>query len=218
MKEKRPPPPVPGTGGLKALKPAADTCRACPIGDRATQAVVGEGPRHAGAMLVGEQPGNDEDLAGRPFVGPSGRLLGRALEAAGVERAEVYVTNAVKHFKWTTGRYPKKRLHQRPSAGEVKACRPWLEREIGLVRPRVIVCLGATAALAVFGRAVSIRSLAGRVHEDLALAPAVVVTYHPSSALRAITPEQRRFFERAITEALRLAKRQLGRPAGRKAA
>ena len=137
---------------LPALREAAAACHACPLWRRATQTVFGEGPVRAPLLLVGEQPGDEEDRAGHPFVGPAGRLLSRALEEAGVDRAQAFVTNAVKHFKWTMPERGKRRIHEKPNAAEVRACNPWLLDEIAAVEPRVIVCLGATAAQALLPR------------------------------------------------------------------
>ena len=141
---------LPDRPTLKIVADVAAGCKACDLYKRGTQTVFGEGPRRAGMMLVGEQPGDAEDLAGHPFVGPAGKLLDRALEQAGIDRAAVYVTNVVKHFKWEPR--GKRRIHAKPNAGEISACRPWLETEIALVRPRALVCLGATAAQALLGK------------------------------------------------------------------
>jgi DNA polymerase len=149
-----------------------------------TQTVFGEGPASARVMVVGEQPGDAEDQAGRPFVGPSGKLLDRAFDAAGIERDDVYVTNAVKHFKWAKEAGGKRRIHKTPNAAEVRACYPWLETEIGLVKPAVIVCLGATAAKALLGRGFSVMKSRG-IPIESELAPVVFATVHPSSVLRA---------------------------------
>lgn len=158
-----------------------DACRRCPLWERATQAVAGEGPAQAGLVLVGEQPGDEEDLQGRPFVGPAGRVLDRALVAAGIKRDETYVTNAVKHFKWEPR--GKRRLHRTPAQREVEACRAWLEAELAHVAPRVIVALGATAAFALTGSRHAIASLRGDTLQ--AHGASLVVTYHPSAILRA---------------------------------
>src|SRR6476619_5012906 len=144
---------IPARPTLERLGEAAAGCRGCDLWAQATRTVFGEGPKRAEVVLVGEQPGDQEDRQGHPFVGPSGRLLDEGLEAAGIDRRRVYVTNAVKHFKFVRIELTKRRLHKKPSAGEVKACRPWLEEEIRLVRPRVIVALGATAAQALLGPA-----------------------------------------------------------------
>jgi uracil-DNA glycosylase len=177
------------TAGLDELRTRAASCRQCDLWERASQTVFGEGPAHAGAMLVGEQPGDAEDRAGHPFVGPAGRLLDEALETAGISRHEVYVTNAVKHFKWEPR--GKRRLHSKPNHAEVNACRPWLEAEIGVVRPKVIVCLGATATLAVLGPNVRVMKDRGTPLRSN-LAPFALVTVHPSSLLRMPDPEARR--------------------------
>ncbi len=173
---------VPAQRSLPALREAARTCRACPLWERATQTVFGTGPPRAELMLVGEQPGDEEDLAGLPFVGPAGRLLDRALEAVSIDRRSVYVTNAVKHFKWEVR--GKRRIHQKPTAGEVRACQPWLEAEIATVRPRALVLLGATAAQAVLGRGFKVTAHRGALLPS-PLAPLVMATVHPSSVLRA---------------------------------
>jgi DNA polymerase len=179
---------LPGRPSLSRLRAIAADCKACDLYKRATQTVFGEGPRRAELMLVGEQPGDAEDLAGHPFVGPAGRLLDQALAAAGIDRARVYVTNVVKHFKWEPR--GKRRIHAKPNAGEIGACRPWLETEIALVKPRVLVCLGATAAQALLGKAFKVSRQRGEF-VDSALAPLVTATVHPSSILRAPTDEAR---------------------------
>lgn len=163
------------------MRTAAVECQGCDLYKRATQTVFGEGPRGARWVLVGEQPGDWEDRLGHPFVGPAGRLLERALADAGVPRAAVYITNAVKHFKWTAR--GKRRLHQRPREGEIDACRPWLVAELKVLKPRVLVCLGATAARAAFGRAVTLKEFRGR-YTETPLAVATFVTIHPSAILR----------------------------------
>src|SRR6266542_1348977 len=180
---------VPDRPSLPSLRAASAGCRACPLWERGTQTVFGEGPALAEVMLVGEQPGNDEDLSGRPFIGPAGRLLDRALEAAGIDRRSVYVTNAVKHFKWEPR--GKRRIHQKPTAREVRACQPWLEAEIQVVRPRAVVCLGATAAQALLGRTFRVTEHRGELVAS-PLAPLVMATVHPSSILRAPDDETRR--------------------------
>jgi uracil-DNA glycosylase len=180
---------IPPRPSLPSLRSAAAECRACPLWQRGTQTVFGEGQRDARVMLVGEQPGNDEDLAGQPFVGPAGKLLDRALEAAGIERRRVYVTNVVKHFKWEPK--GKRRIHAKPNAGEIAACRPWLEAELEIVRPEVLVCLGATAAQALLGRAFRVSKERGRFVPS-PLAPRTMATVHPSSILRAPDDDTRR--------------------------
>jgi probable DNA metabolism protein len=166
---------------LEDLKAAAQTCTACDWCHRSTQVVCGTGPAAAEIMLVGEQPGDQEDLAGTPFVGPAGAVLTRALAAAGLAQTAIYTTNAVKHFKWTP--QGKRRLHQRPSPADVAACKPWLAAELGLVRPRVLICLGTTAALAVLGKAVRLRDVRGQ-RLRTAACDATFVTAHPSAILR----------------------------------
>jgi DNA polymerase len=166
---------------INALREKARSCRACTLFAHATQTVFGDGDPHASVMLVGEQPGDEEDLQGLPFVGPAGRLLDRALAAAGIDRSELYVTNAVKHFKWEPR--GKRRLHKTPAQREIEACYQWLEREIEAVRPRVIVCLGATAARALLGAAFRVSIMRGRFVES-PHAPFVFATLHPSALLR----------------------------------
>lgn len=175
---------------LTSLRRDAKDCRACDLWRNATQTVFGEGPAVARVMLVGEQPGDREDLEGHPFVGPAGRLLDEVLDAAGIDRDDVYVTNAVKHFKWKA-RGPR-RIHDKPSWGEVAACRPWLDGELAAVKPHVLVPLGATAAQALLGRSFRVTKERGRPLEDTGLAPFVVATVHPSSILRAPDPAARR--------------------------
>jgi DNA polymerase len=174
---------------LSSLREAVQECRGCPLYKHATQAVFGKGRRDARLILVGEQPGNEEDLRGDPFVGPAGRLLDQALESAGIDRADAYVTNAVKHFKWE----PKgtRRLHRKPNAREIAACLPWLDKEIELIRPKVLVCLGATAAQALLGRDFRVSVQRGRV-VPTSLAEHAVATVHPSSILRQQTDAERR--------------------------
>ena len=172
---------VPSHPTLESLRDAINACRGCELYRRATQGVPGEGPARARLMLVGEQPGNDEDLAGRPFVGPAGQLLDRALAEAGIARADTYVTNVVKHFKWT----PKgqRRIHEKPNTREVEACRPWFQTELDLVKPEVVVALGATAAQAILGSAFRISRERGRWVAS-PLAAKVLATAHPSAVLR----------------------------------
>src|ERR1700726_3614508 len=166
---------------LKILREEAAGCRACPLWKNATQTVFGEGPQHAQVMLVGEQPGDKEDLAGKPFVGPAGQMLDRALEEAGIDRRKVYVTNAVKHFKFVPR--GKIRLHQKPNAAEIKACRPWYERELASIKPDLVVAMGATAAQCVLGKVTPINKNRGRLI-DLDQGFKVLVTVHPSYLLR----------------------------------
>jgi DNA polymerase len=183
---------VPGRPSLPKLREAAAGCRACHLWRVGTQTVFGEGPARAEVLLVGEQPGNDEDLAGRPFVGPAGRVLDEALAEAGIDRGKAYVTNAVKHFKWEAR--GKRRIHQKPSWSEMTACRPWLEAELRLVAPRVVVALGATAAQDLLGRSFRVTKQHGEPLES-ELHPCVVATVHPSAILRA--PDDRREDTRA---------------------
>ena len=187
---------------LSRVRQRACACRACPLWRDATQTVFGEGAAEARMMLVGEQPGDSEDRAGRPFVGPAGGILDRALAGAGVDRADVYTTNAVKHFKYR--QRGKRRIHQRPSVGEMSACRPWLEAEIDLLSPAVVVALGATAARAMLGRAIPVSASRGRCLKGELFSP-VVVTAHPSSVLRERDRDARQASLRALTEDLRIA-------------
>jgi len=175
---------IPPRPTLARLREAAAGCRGCRLWVSATQTVFGEGPRTAEVMLVGEQPGDQEDRQGHPFVGPSGRLLDEGLAAAGIDRRRVYVTNAVKHFKFVRIELTKRRLHKKPTAAEVRACRPWLEAEIRLIKPRVIVALGATAAQALLGSRFKVTEQRGRPVES-EWAEAVIATVHPSAVLRA---------------------------------
>ena len=171
----------PSGSSLETLREEASRCRACHLWKDATQTVFGEGPQQASLMLVGEQPGDKEDLAGRPFVGPAGQMLDRALERAGIDRKKVYVTNAVKHFKFVPR--GKIRLHQKPNTSEIRACRQWYERELGSVRPDLVVAMGATAAQSVFGKITPINKNRGRLI-DLDDGTRVLVTVHPSYLLR----------------------------------
>lgn len=198
---------IPPHATLAKLRAAASGCEGCDLFKVGTQTVFGEGPATARVIVVGEQPGDVEDRAGRPFVGPSGRLLDHAFDAAGIDRDAVYVTNAVKHFKWAKDARTKRRIHKTPSAGEVRACFPWLEHEIALVRPRVIVCLGATAAKALLGRTFSVTKNRG-IPLESAWAPAVFVTVHPSAVLRA-PPDQRALAEKLFISDVRAVGRYL---------
>jgi len=180
---------IPARPTLPGLERAARDCRACDLWKHGTQTVFGEGKGGARLLLVGEQPGDAEDREGRPFVGPAGKLLDRALEAAGIDRGSLYVTNVVKHFKWEPR--GKRRIHKKPNAGEIAACRPWLDVEISLVKPRAIVCLGATAAQALLGRGFKVSTSRGAFVPS-PLAPLVLATVHPSSLLRAPDEETRR--------------------------
>ena len=199
---------LPDRLSLSNVRQAATDCRACHLYARATQTVFGDGPSKADVMLVGEQPGDAEDLAGHPFVGPAGKLLDRALQDAGIDRRRVYVTNVVKHFKWEPR--GKRRIHTRPNSAEIAACRPWLETEIALVKPRVLVCLGATAAQALLGRQFKVTRQRGTFVAS-ALAPRVTATVHPSSILRAPDEDSRHTeMERFVADLARVA-RELSR-------
>jgi DNA polymerase len=202
---------IPPRPTLAKLRAAVQTCRGCHLYKCATQAVFGEGPRAARVILVGEQPGDAEDKAGHPFVGPSGKLLDRALDAAGIAREDVYVTNAVKHFKWAKDARSKRRIHKTPNAGELRACAPWLAAEIALLEPRVIVCLGATAAKSLLGRTFSVMKKRGVAIES-EHAEAVFATVHPSAVLRAPSG-QRAVAERLFIADLRKVGRYLDKPA-----
>src|SRR5947207_15779399 len=194
---------IPTEPTIPGLRAAAEACTACSLYKNATQTVFGEGPEGSLLMLVGEQPGDVEDLAGRPFVGPAGKLLDRCLSEAGVDRARTYVTNAVKHFKWVP-RGPR-RIHSKPGAVEIEACFPWLEAEISVVKPQIVVALGATAAQALFGRAFRVTRDRGRL-VPFALAPCALATVHPSALLRAPDEETRRLeIDRFIEDLRRVA-------------
>jgi DNA polymerase len=197
---------VPERPSLKKLKEAAAGCKACPLWETGTQTVFGEGAVSAEIVLVGEQPGDQEDVAGKPFVGPAGRLLDKALEEAGIDRKLAYVTNVVKHFKWQPR--GKRRIHQKPNAAEIAACRPWLDAELALLKPKVLVCLGATAAQALLGRQFRVSKDRG-VPVESDLAPVVMATVHPSSILRSDDreAEMAMFVEdlRRVAEVLRAA-------------
>ena len=184
------------------------TCRGCHLWTLGTQTVFGEGPKRARVMIVGEQPGDQEDRAGHPFVGPSGKLLDRALEEAGIDRDDVYVTNAVKHFKWERGEKSARRIHKKPNDAEIRACHPWLDEEIRLVRPEVVVCLGATAAQSIMGKSFKVTKERGRAVK----APnggTVIATVHPSSVLRAPDADARAQAEKDFFADLKKVARQL---------
>jgi uracil-DNA glycosylase len=192
-----------------ALRRDAADCRACDLWRTGTQTVFGEGPVPAAAMLVGEQPGDHEDLEGHPFVGPAGRILDQALEGAGLDRGEVYLSNAVKHFKWKAR--GKRRIHDKPNAAEVAACRPWLDAELELVQPRVLVPLGATAAQALLGRSFRVTKQRGVPLEETGLAAYVVATVHPSSILRVPDAEARHAAQAELTADLAVVAELVGR-------
>jgi uracil-DNA glycosylase len=197
---------VPKTTSLKVLSAAAHQCRGCDLYKSATQVVFGAGPKNARVMFVGEQPGDQEDLQGEPFVGPAGALLDKALADAGVPRDQVYVTNAVKHFKWEPR--GKRRIHKKPRALEVKACRPWLEAELRSVKPAVVVCLGATAAQSMLGASFKLMQQRGQVVSSPA-AGRIVATIHPSAVLRAPDPEGRKAAYRMLVADLKAVAKTL---------
>jgi uracil-DNA glycosylase family protein len=199
---------VPVRGGLPALRTAADHCRGCELWQHATQVVFSRGAATARIMLVGEQPGDQEDRTGEPFVGPAGRLLAEAVDAAGIPRRDLYLTNAVKHFRFQ--QRGKRRIHQKPGANHIVACRPWLEAELARVRPRVVVALGATAARSVLGRTVKIGAVRGRVLDERVGGAAVVVTAHPSALLRAPDAATREEGITALIADLRIAAKAIG--------
>ncbi len=184
---------------LPALREAAAGCRACDLYKTGTQTVFGEGTEHAQIMFLGEQPGDREDIEGKPFVGPAGRVLDEALAEAGIDRSRVYITNAVKHFKWKP--QGKRRLHQKPNAAEINACRPWLDAEIAVVKPHLLVLLGATAAQALLGRDFRVSVQRGQLIERPGL-PRMMATVHPSSILRAPDNETRELEMRAFVQDL----------------
>lgn len=188
---------IPPRPTLSKLRAAAQDCRACDLWQKGTQTVFGEGKKSADVMLVGEQPGDKEDLQGKPFVGPAGRLLDKALDEAGIERQRAYVTNVVKHFKWE--RKGKRRIHRKPSLAQIAACRPWLDAELRVVKPRALVCLGATAAQALLGTDFRVSRDRGMVVES-SLAPVVVATVHPSSILRGPDEARRKEFDRFVDD------------------
>lgn len=191
---------IPPRPTLTTLKQAAADCRACDLWKKGTQTVFGEGSRRVKVMFVGEQPGNEEDLTGKPFVGPAGRLFDNALEAAGIDRKQTYVTNVVKHFKWEPR--GKRRIHKKPNSVEIAACRPWLEAEIAVVKPEIIVVLGATAAQALLGAQFRVTKQRGEFIPST-LAPYVMATVHPSSILRAPDDETRKLEHHRFIEDLK---------------
>jgi len=191
---------IPPRPTLSSLKNAAADCQACDLWLKGTQTVFGEGSRRSRVMFVGEQPGNEEDLTGKPFVGPAGRLFDNALEEAGIDRKQTYVTNVVKHFKWEPR--GKRRIHKKPNSTEIAACRPWLEAELAVVKPDVIVALGATAAQALLGPQFRVTKQRGEFIEST-LAPYVMATVHPSSILRAPDDETRQLEYRHFVDDLK---------------
>ena len=200
---------IPDHPTIPSLQRAAGDCRACDLWKLGTQTVFGDGARHARVLFVGEQPGDKEDLTGKPFVGPAGALLDKALVAAGIDRREVYVTNAVKHFKWEPR--GKRRIHKKPNSMEIAACRPWLDAEIDVVKPEVVVCLGATAAQSLLGNSFKVTQRRGELIRS-EIAPYIIATVHPSSILRAPDEETRhREMERFI-EDLKQVRKALQQP------
>jgi uracil-DNA glycosylase len=197
---------LPAGRSIRELRAAAATCKGCELWKNATQTVFGDGSEHAKMMLVGEQPGDQEDLTGIPFSGPAGQLLDRGLVDAGIDREKVYVTNAVKHFKWLPR--GKRRLHQKPNSREIAACRPWLVAEVEAIQPRVLVCLGATAARAVLGKITKISDHRGELLES-DLGSHVMVTVHPSSILRIEDSDMRQVAMQHFIDDLRTARRAL---------
>lgn len=197
---------IPVTLSIQDLQQAAAACTGCDLYQRATQTVFGEGSPHSPIMFVGEQPGDQEDQAGHPFVGPAGTILDKALAEVGIPRKLVYITNAVKHFKWEP--QGKRRKHKKPSVNEIAACLPWLEAEIQVVKPQVVVCLGVTAAQSVFGKAVRLSELRGRFQSTL-ITPNIFVTIHPSALLRFPDEAQRQEEYRRFVEDLRQVKQAL---------
>jgi uracil-DNA glycosylase len=197
---------IPASPTLPLLQKAAKSCKACDLWKLGTQTVFGEGPARARVMFVGEQPGDSEDRAGHPFVGPAGRLLDEVLAEVGIDRSEVYVTNVVKHFKWEAAQRGKRRIHKKPRQSEIEACRPWLDAELQVVRPEVLVCLGASAAQALLGKDFRVTRDRGKLKKS-ELARYVMATAHPASILRALDREAR---EQARAEFAR----DLGKVAG----
>ena len=196
---------IPARPTLAKLRAAVQDCRGCALYANATQAVFGEGSSRATLLIVGEQPGDAEDRAGRPFVGPAGKLLDRSLEAAGIDREDTYVTNAVKHFKWARDARSARRLHKTPSRGEVRACFPWLAHEIAIVKPRVVLCLGATAAKSLLGPSFSVMKKRGQPIET-EFAEVAFATVHPSAILRAPREERTRAERMFVADLRRVAK------------
>jgi uracil-DNA glycosylase len=202
---------VPPEATLAEVRRAASTCRACDLWKGATQTVFGEGSSKAVIVLVGEQPGDQEDRIGRPFVGPAGKLLDQALAEARIERSEVYVTNVVKHFKWAPAERGKRRIHKKPRYSEIQACRPWLDAELERVKPEVLVCLGASAAHALLGKDFRVSRQRGQLIPS-SLAPHVIATVHPSSILRAQDDDSRRSQLEAFIRDLKQVARAVKRP------
>ncbi|HET7893784.1 MAG TPA: UdgX family uracil-DNA binding protein [Candidatus Sulfotelmatobacter sp.] len=188
---------------IAVLRDSARSCKACDLWKDATQTVFGEGPSKAKIMFVGEQPGDQEDRAGHPFVGPAGKLLGQALEEASIARDEIYLTNVVKHFKWAAAARGKRRIHKKPRYSEIHACRPWFDAELRVVKPQVLVCLGSTAAQSLLGRTFSVMRQRGQPMQST-LAPVVIATVHPSSILRAPDSDARHLQMQAFVNDLKI--------------
>jgi uracil-DNA glycosylase len=201
---------IPPHPAIPSLQEAAKHCRACDLWRNATQTVFGEGAQKAAIMLIGEQPGDQEDRIGRPFVGPAGRILDQALAEAGIDRGTVYVTNVVKHFRWTAAERGKRRIHKKPRASEIQACRPWLDAELNVVKPKVVVCLGASAAQALLGKDFRVTRDRGKAIKS-ALPALLVATVHPSSILRAQDDESRQVQMKGFVDDLRTVKGLLGK-------
>ncbi len=207
---------IPPKPSLPDLQHAARNCQACDLWKGATQTVFGEGAPRATVMMIGEQPGDQEDRKGHPFVGPAGRVLDQALAAAGIDRSEVYVTNVVKHFRWAPAERGKRRIHKKPRDSEIRACRPWLDAELAVVKPQVLVCLGASAAQALLGKDFRVTRKRGKLIEST-LAPYVIATVHPSSVLRAQDDDSRHAQMSAFIDDLRQVARAVSRAGQRKA-
>lgn len=199
---------VPATQDWNEIKTAALSCKACPLAEKATQTVFGEGSLSAKLMIVGEQPGNEEDLSGSAFVGPAGKILSDILEELGIDRNEVYITNAVKHFKWRPSEDGKARIHQKASGQEMHACKPWLEAEVQKIKPNVIIALGVTAGTALWGRLVQIQKERGQWHTQGPFAPHQILSWHPSAILRSFTEEEK---QKDIWSSKKISRKQLKR-------
>jgi uracil-DNA glycosylase len=199
---------IPANPTLRQLQSNAARCKACDLWKTGTQTVFGEGPSPAKIMFVGEQPGDREDLAGRPFIGPAGRILDEAIQQAGLDRTQAYVTNMVKHFRWEQASRGKRRIHKKPRASQIEACRPWLDAELEVVKPEILICLGATAAQALLGKQFSVLRQRGQLQRS-SLAPVVLATVHPSSILRSPDSESREQAMKEFVKDLKEAARAL---------
>ena len=197
---------VPPRPTLPKLRAASKGCKGCDLYKVGTQTVFGEGPKDARIVIVGEQPGDQEDRAGHPFVGPSGKLLDNALEAAGIDRDTAYVTNAVKHFKWDAQSGTTRRIHKKPNAREIRACHPWLDAELALLQPDVIVCLGATAAQSLLGKDFRVSTQRGKLLRPFGAKPLVIATVHPSAVLRAPSAERAKAEAEFVKDIKKVAK------------